>query len=454
MDPRFLPHNTHRDGLRAFYERDPQLRTLTGLPLVHRTGLIEALPRRTPGIYTLGGGRQVGKTTLLKQWMAQLLTDGVAPGAIAFFTGEVIDDHHALLRLLTEELGAMNGPTRFVIIDEVSYIREWDRAVKYVADSGMLEETVLLITGSDLAFLRDVRVTLPGRRGTATVTDFLLHPLSFQESVGLGRRLPDLESVIDPGFIPGSATIDILFDEFERYLIHGGYLTAMNDMARFDDIRPATLATYHEWVRGDMLKRGRREAFLREILGAIVNRYGSQVTWNALARELSIDHPRTVADYVEILASMEAVFVQPALLEDKLCAAPKKPKKIVFTDPFIFHAIRHWLSPTPSPLSDQIRPAVSDPIWSGRLAEACVSTHLRRFFPTYYIKAEGEVDAAVVREGRFWPIEVKWTGQLRPKDLKQIRKYANGVIWGRVRTRHELQGVPVYPLPLALLRLG
>ena len=50
-------------------------------------------------------------------------------------------------------------------------------------------------------------------------------------------------------------------------------------------------------------------------------------------------------------------------------------------------------------------------------------------------------------------MEVKWTGQLRPKDLKQIRKYRNGVIWGRVRTRGSLEGVPVEPLPLALARL-
>ncbi len=181
--------------------------------------------------------------------------------------------------------------------------------------------------------------------------------------------------------------------------------------------------------------------------------YGSQVSWNALARELSIDHPKTVADYVELLVFMDAVFVQPALVEEKLAAASKKAKTVMFTDPFIFHAVRSWLRPVAEPFANQIRPAVEDPEWAGRLAEACVATHFRWHFPTYYIKAEGEVDVAAVREGRFWPIEVKWTGQMRPKDLKQIRKYANGVVWARTRLPRTWDGVPVEPLPLALARL-
>jgi len=35
----------------------------------------------------------------MKQWMALLLKKAVAPERIAYLTGELIDDHHALLRL-------------------------------------------------------------------------------------------------------------------------------------------------------------------------------------------------------------------------------------------------------------------------------------------------------------------------------------------------------------------
>lgn len=79
MDIRFFPHNTHLDDPDMFEVRDPNLRQLRQQALVHRSYLLEKLPAHKPGIYTIGGGRQIGKTTLMKQWMALLLKDGVAP---------------------------------------------------------------------------------------------------------------------------------------------------------------------------------------------------------------------------------------------------------------------------------------------------------------------------------------------------------------------------------------
>lgn len=160
-----------------------------------------------------------------------------------------------------------------------------------------------------------------------------------------------------------------------------------------------------------------------------------------------------MADYVTLLASMDAAFVQPALAEDKLMAAPKKARKLMFADPFIFHAVRSWLNPCKDPYSQQVKPVVFDPEWVARLAEACVVTHYRRYFPTYYIKAKGEVDIAHVDQNRFWPLEVKWTKQLRPKDLKQIAKYPNSRILTSSRQRGEILGIPTEPLPIAMLRV-
>ena len=104
----------------------------------------------------------------------------------------------------------------------------------------------------------------------------------------------------------------------------------------------AVFSTYSDWIRGDVLKRGKQEHYLREILNAVVNRYGSQITWNALAQDLSIDHPKTIADYVALLESMDALFIQYALSENTLSAFPKKARKLIFTDPFIYHATKAW----------------------------------------------------------------------------------------------------------------
>ena len=97
---------------------------------------------------------------------------------------------------------------------------------------------------------------------------------------------------------------------------------------------------------------------------------------------------------------------------------------------------------------------LSDSDGSAKLVEACVTTHYRRIFPTYYIKAKGEVDIAYVNKKKFWPVEVKWSTQLRPKQLKQIAKYPNGLILTKSRQQGEINGIQTIPLPLALLRLG
>ncbi len=456
MDIRFSPHNLHIENPAVFLKHDPNLRQLARQSLVYHSPLLNRIPRKTPGIYTITGGRQIGKTTLLKQWMACLLEDQVKPGVIVYFTGELIDDHHSLIRLIMDWLN--KKPDRdisYILLDEVTYVNNWDKGIKYLADAGFIEKTVMIITGSDTAVIKEARMRFPGRRGVSSVVDFHLYPLSFFESVSLNKQiLPDeIDMLTSPAAKDNADLLDCLYKEFDMYLVHGGFLTAMNDISTHQAIQPATFSIYSDWIRGDVLKRGKHEHYLIEILQAIVKRYGSQITWNAMAHDLSIDHPKTVADYVALLVSMDAVFVQAALLENKLTASPKKARKVMFADPFIFHAVNAWLNPCKDPFNEQIKPLLCDSLWSAKLVEACVITHYRRSFPTYYIKSKGEVDIAYVDKKRFWPVEIKWTGQLHSKNLKQITKYPNGLILTKLKQKREIQGIPAIPLPLALLQL-
>jgi len=419
--------------------------------------MLKALPRGAPGIYSITGGRQVGKTTLLKQWMAELLKEGVLPHAIAYLTGEIIDDHHSLVRIITDTCATMPKETPgYILLDEVTYIKEWDKAVKFIADAGIIENKALVLTGSDSVIIKEARMRFPGRRGASATVDFHLHPLSFQESVRLHGRFTEEEIslLISPDQKLRPDLCEKLREDFNRYLIHGGFLTAINDLALHGRVLPSTYATYSDWIRGDVLKRNRQEQYLREILGAIIKHYGSQVTWNGLSHHLSIDHPRTVADYISLLESMDAVLVQAALSEHTLGPAVKKARKVFFKDPFIFHAARSWLSPSDDPFAQQVQPFMADPEGAAQLAEACAASHYARLFPTYYIKGAGEVDIAYVEGSRFRPVEVKWTEQLRPHELKQIKKYSNGLILTKANEQGVVFGIPTLPLPVALLRLG
>lgn len=450
MDPRFQPNNSHLENAETFSKTDPHLKRLYTAKYVYHSPLIDALPRDEPAIITLGGGRQIGKTTLLKQWMEKLLKEGVLPQAICFFSGELISDHMSLYNIIQQQLAEMPiDSLKYIILDEVTYINEWDKTIKYLADIGVLETTILVLSGSDLVLMQDARKRFPGRRGKAAKVDFHYYPLSFSECVKLKNNLP----TFDTSSIPSAELIDLLYVEFNAYLIHGGFLTAINDFAKYGTIPVATLNIYSDWIRGDVLKRGKKEHFLQEIIRAIIKHYTKQISLTNLVKELSIDHTMTVSNYLNLLEAMDAVFIQSAIIEDKLIAAPKKQKKLMFCDPFIYHALRAWLTPVSDPYHEQIMPLFSDPQHYANLAESCVITHFRRFYPTYYIKAEGEVDVAYVKNNKMWPVEVKWTSQLRSADLKQITKYKNGTIFSKTKTITSVNHLSNFPLPWGLFKI-
>jgi hypothetical protein len=61
------------------------------------------------------------------------------------------------------------------------------------------------------------------------------------------------------------------------------------------------------------------------------------------------------------------------------------------------------------------------------------------------------VDVAYVDGDAFVPIEVKWTHQVRPSDLRQIRKYPNGRVLTSQRQARRVDGIRYEPVPVALL---
>ena len=63
------------------------------------------------------------------------------------------------------------------------------------------------------------------------------------------------------------------------------------------------------------------------------------------------------------------------------------------------------------------------------------------------------MDIAYIYQNKFWPIEIKWTTQLRSKDLHQVKKYKNSKIVSQLKNFHEIEGIPVEPIPFHLLKL-
>lgn len=448
MKDEFQIHNLFRESPKRFLREDPHLRRAALQPFSYVSPLVNTPEFLEPGILMITGGRQVGKTTCLKQFIAKLLNEGrIRPDHVSFMTGELIRDDDELRREVVSELEGKRG-WQVIVVDEIGYVKDWDKAVKFLADAGSLETTTLILSGSDSAILREAMKRFAGRRGRSARVDFVFHPLGFAETVtlkkpalsGLVAACKATEYTIDlPDYRECLPQLETLFDE---YLQHGGYLTAIADMLKGGRIEAATFRTYAEWLRGDILKHNKQEKYLREVLRGMMRTYASQVSWVSLAKELSIEHHKTVSDYMAILEDMHAVIVQEALEEHTLQAAPKKAKKLYFEDPFIFHAVETMLGKT----NVESTPALVETV--------AVAHFCRKFGKTYYLKgAKGEVDIAYLQGGTFLPVEIKWTTQIRPEELKQVMVYQNGLILGRQRAPSRIAHVRYASLIRYLLGL-
>lgn len=456
----FVVHNLFWKGLDEFERFDPALSRLAGLPFVSHPALVEEIPVLTPGIYILTGGRQVGKTTTLKLIIRQLLRQKkILPARIYYLPCDTVKDFSQLLFEIDQFRQSIGEGVPFLLLlDEITYVEEWTRAVKSLADAGFFNRGSILITGSDSYLLKDAMMAFPGRRGEAPEQDFHLYPLSFYEYVTLKDRglCPDFEK-IRSDFQKGlrmvnqklnSASVNRLQAHFNSYLFTGGYLSAINDYEKNKNISNAVYKTYIQWIIGDVLKRGKREDYLNEIIKAIYPRLSKQVTWHSFTNGLSIDHHQTTIDYLDILSRMDVAVILKALREDKLQPFPKKAKKICFGDPFIFHALNGWVN-NAGTIFDLSKEVMSSPSeLQNALIEGTVAALFNRRWNLYYIKGEGEVDLAVVAQKRFVPIEIKNSLVLSRKDLKQILKYRNGLVGYAGYEMGYFEHLQVLPIPL------
>ena len=464
MKEDFAIHNLFWKNIDQFEKVDPQLSRLEGLPYLHKSILEDEIPILTPGIYILTGSRQVGKTTLLKLIIKNLLKkQKVEPSQIYYLPCDTIGNYKQLLFEIEQFRLSIDSEKHFVLfIDEITYVSEWDRAIKSLADAGFFSNGSAVITGSDIYILKEAMMRFPGRRGTAARQDFHLHPLSFFEYVTLkDDQFIQVFSECRQSFIEkmkpffpalDSNSVHKLSGFFTEYLICGGFMPAINDFARNKSILQSTYATYVQWIVGDVLKRGKQESYLREIVSALMRRLAKQITWHNLASEMTIEHHKTVAEYVDLLCRMDVTNILHALREDKLLPAPKKAKKISFADPFIFHAMNGWTKNEKDSfkLANDILNA--EPDLKNSIIEGTIASLFCQNFQTFYIKAEGEVDIALVREKRFLPIEIKNSMTLNKKELKQILKYKNGIVAYAGFETGKFEHLDVVPIPvLAML---
>lgn len=412
-------HNLFYGGLRAFAEGDPHLRALKRLKFVHSMDWWRGIDWAKPGIFLLTGGRQIGKTTSLKLLIRQkIFEQAFQPRDIFYLPCDQMETHSRLGQVMRNFLESRKGNPFLLLVDEITYVKDWDRAVKAVADEGWFQNGFCILTGSDTLILKDAMQRFPGRRGEAEKTDFHLHPLSFREYLELVK--------------PAGA----LKNAFMDYLQCGGYLRAINDRHQSGGVLPATYSVFEQWIQGDFEKRGKSVRELLGVLKMLLETTGSQVTYSSLTQRMGEISKPTFIGYCDLLERLDILFQLQAYDQNRHIGFPKKARKFHFWDPFILETVRRWLK------REQV---ISDLELEAHKVEAVVASHFKRKGAAYYWKGAGEVDVVVLQGKNPLFVEVKWTKQVRSMDLMELKKGKNAVILTK-ETAGKIDHIPAIPV--------
>lgn len=322
------------------------------------------------------GPRRVGKSTLLKNWLAKIKKRYLFLNC----------DEGDVLRLLNEadtstKLKEIIGNYPLIIIDEAQRIKNIGIKLKLIVDN-FPNQQIIATGSSSFELSNEIIEPMTGR-----AFEFFLSPFSLKE-------------------IANHQKLDKLFlkRKLEDFLIYGFY-PEVNLSSNVFEKQIVAKEIAHNYLYKDVLKFSslRASEIVQKLLQALALQVGSEVSYGELAKTLAIDY-QTVRNYINILEKTFVIFRIPPLTRN-LRKEIRKSRKIYFWD----NGIRNALINNFNSLS--LREDV------GKLWENFIVSEFRKqekfVFPqsNYYFwrtYEDQEIDLIQEEGGRFFAFEIKW----------------------------------------------
>jgi hypothetical protein len=409
-------------------EEDVNIEKIAGVKFQWEPRVLDTFNLEKDVIYTLRGSRQVGKTTSIKLLIKRLLKNNKKEN-IFYFTCNNVDTYHDIIDIIRIYRDWLEqGERKFIFIDEITFVPNWTKAVKHLADIGHLRNCTMVLTGSNAHDLKYEIERMPGRRGEDPDLDKILFPVSFREYVSfIAPRIIDSFSTIDTAQKNYPFHQKELSKYLENYLLTGGYIQAINSFAANGKVSTDIYLQYLSWTLGDLAKMGKRELFSRQILNQVILCLSSNIGYDTIAKKTSIESHLTVGEYIDLMESNFIIKVLYQIDMNRGIAASRKSKKIYFQDPFLFWVFLGYTLGLPDYfLASYTR--IKDEIIKSKLIENAILTNLMRLENTttwsnvvFFFRTANqvEVDFVVKNATRgLVPIEVKYKEGARMSDLR------------------------------------
>ena len=364
------------------------------------------------GNFLILGPRQVGKTTYLKLLIHDLIENKkVNPKNILYFTCERLSKKDEIFELV-ETFDRLSAGKKFLFLDEITFVQDWDTVVKFLLDSNFIKNKFLYITGSTSATFKKER--FPGR--DIKVKEFL--PLSFRDfcllfgSKKLKEVLANLkisevkaEKVYDlcNQLLPFSIELQTLF---EKYIECGGFPISAFQLVENEKIKEETFDIYINWILGDISKLEKSERIFKSVLQGVLKNYGTKFSLNSIAKEMEIGSHVTVREYLEFLEKIYVLRNYFRIDLNKKVPIYRGERKVYFIDPFLFKVFNKYVRGISEIPEDKLSLVIE-----GIVAESL----RRRFNGVFFFHNRKEIDCVIGKVG----IEIKY-GKVSKEDFPKV----------------------------------
>ncbi|MCK5039630.1 MAG: ATP-binding protein [Candidatus Aenigmarchaeota archaeon] len=331
---------------------------------------------KSKNVIVLTGLRRVGKTTLLKQTIIELLKETNRKN-IFYVSLDNFELNNHRIKEIIDKYRQMNAiPTdqkAYIFLDEITYKDTFQQELKNLYDMTNLK---LIVSSSSASVLKDKKAFLTGRTKTIEVM-----PLDFKEFLEF-RNLK-----------PKQYDYALLKNHFDQYLKMGGMpeyvLTQDIDCLKelVENIVYKDIIAYH-----NIKDRG----VVFDLLKLLSERVGKRLTYNKLSNvlKISVDSVRRYISYFEETYLIH-IISKHGSPNEKITA----PKKIYFCDTGIRNILTGFKE-------------------TGSLFENIVYLRIKDENPSYYMKDTIELDFVFGKN----IIECKYTDERNDKQEKLIEK--------------------------------
>lgn len=333
----------------------------------------------------LFGARQVGKTTLIEQFLKQQEV------SFLHISGDEPDIREEFKQITSTQIKNYVGQHQILFIDEAQRIQNIGLTLKLITDK--LKDIQVIATGSStFEMANQMNEPLTGRK-----FEFTLYPLAFQELVnhnGLLEEKRQLEQRLIYGAYPEIITTS---DDKEELL------TLIADSYLYKDIL--------------MLDSIKKPKLLHNILKALALQIGSEVSYNEIAQLVGADKG-TIEKYIHLLEQTFVIFTLPSYSKN-IRNELKKSKKIYFYDCGIRNAIIGNFSHLHS------RTDVGA-LWENYLIAERIKLksyqHKKTEFYFWRTTQQQEIDLIEIEKNEMTAFEFKWNKKAKLKISKTFSK--------------------------------